>query len=93
LFASPEEAVIHTLTVLLSLVVLGISIVAYRRRGGKRYMALSIAFLFLFASQLEQFAELYYLNAFIYLPLVQVHVSHLFELAMLISFGLALRVK
>jgi hypothetical protein len=93
MFLNPQEAVVHTFAVTLSLLVLSISILAYKRRGGRRYLALSVAFVFLALSQVLQFAESYYLNAFILLPLLDVHVSHLLDLAMLVSFGLALMVK
>jgi hypothetical protein len=93
MFISPEEALVHTVTVTLSLVVLGVSVVAYKRRGGGRYLSLMVAFVFLSTSELIQFAESFFFNAFIYLPLVGIHLTHLFDLAMLVSFGLALWVK
>jgi hypothetical protein len=93
LFASPGEAVVHTTTVLLSLLVLGISAFAYRKAKGRRYFLLALGFLFLSVSQLEQFFESYYFNAFVYLPYLEVHFSHLFDLSMLVCFGAALLVR
>jgi hypothetical protein len=93
LFVSSEEAVVHSVAVILSLLVLSISILAYKRRGGRRYLALSVAFVFLALSEVVQFAESYYFNAFIFLPLLDIHLSHLLDLAMLLSFVLALMVK
>lgn len=93
MFVSTEEAVVHSVAVLLSLLVLSISILAFKRRGGRRYLALSVAFVFLALSEIVQFAESYFFNAFIFLPLLDIHLSHLLDLAMLVSFGLALMVK
>jgi hypothetical protein len=93
MFLNPQEAAVHTLAVILSLLVLTISILAYKRRGGRRYLALSVAFVFLALSQVLQFAESYYFNAFVFIPLLDIHLSHLLDLAMLVSFGLALMVK
>ena len=93
MFLSFEEAAVHTLTVILSLVVLAVSIVAYRSRRGKRYVALTVAFLFLALSEMVQFVESYWLNAFVFLPILDVHLSHILDMAMLVSFGLALMAK
>lgn len=93
MFVSAAEAVVHSLAVIISMLVLTISIVVYFRRGGRRYLALSVAFVFLTLSEVVQFAESYFFNAFIYLPLLDIHLSHLLDLAMLVSFGLALMVK
>jgi hypothetical protein len=93
MFLNPQEAAVHTLAVILSLLVLTISILAYKRRGGRRYLALSVAFVFLALSQVLQFAESYYFNAFVFVPLLDIHLSHLLDLVMLVSFGLALMVK
>ena len=84
---------IHTVTVFLSLVVLSISVFAYRKRGGRRYAALIVSFLFLSLSELVQFAESFWLNAFLYLPVLDVHLSHIFDMAVLVSFGFALMAK
>ena len=73
--------------------VLGISIYAYLKRGGRRYFGLAVAFLFLALSQAVQFSESYYVNNFIYVPYLDIHFSHLLDLAMLVSFGAALVMK
>ncbi len=52
-----------------------------------------ISFLFLALSESVQFAESYWLNAFLYLPVLEVHLSHIFDMAMLVSFGVALMAK
>jgi hypothetical protein len=93
LFVSSEEAIVHTLAVILSLLVLSISLVVYARRGGRRYLALSVAFVFLAMGELVQFAESFLFNAYIYLPFLDIHLSHFLDLAMLVSFGVALAVK
>ncbi|MDA4124056.1 MAG: hypothetical protein OK438_01205 [Thaumarchaeota archaeon] len=93
MFLSLQEAIVHTTTVTLSIVVLGISVAAYRRRGGNRYAALTIAFLFLALSEVVQFVESASLNASIFVPVLEIHLSHLLDLAMLVSFGFALVTK
>lgn len=93
MFVSPQEAVVHTVTVVLSFAVLLISIFAYRRKGGGRYLGLTTAFVFLTASELIQFAESFIFNTFIYIPFLDIHLSHLLDMAMLVSFGFALLVK
>jgi lipopolysaccharide export LptBFGC system permease protein LptF len=93
MFTSPEEAIIHTSTVVLAMVVLGIALIAYKRRGGRRYFLLLIAFVFLAFGEVVQFAESFLFNALIYIPVLDFHLSHLLDLAMLVCFGLALSVK
>ncbi|HEY6283888.1 MAG TPA: hypothetical protein VIW22_08195 [Nitrososphaerales archaeon] len=93
MFVSFVEEVVHSLGVSLSLAVLGIAVLAFVRQRSKRYLALLVAFLFLSADESVQFVESFYFNAFIYVPYLEIHLSHLLDLAMLISFGIALLVK
>jgi len=93
LFASLGEGVIHTVLVATSIAVLLVSVKAYSVRGGLRYFALMIAFFFLMLSQSVQFVESYYVNGFIFVPFLEVHLSHLFDLATLLSFAAALLVR
>ena len=87
------EELVHSLGVSLSLAVLGIAVLAFARQRSKRYLALLVAFLLLSADESVQFVESFYFNAFIYVPYLEIHLSHLLDLAMLISFGIALLVK
>jgi hypothetical protein len=93
MFVSLQEAIVHSTTVILAMVVLAISTAAYRRRGGKRYAALTIAFLFLALSEMVQFVESASLNTSIFVPILEIHLSHLLDMAMLVSFGFALVTK
>jgi hypothetical protein len=90
MFINDEEAVLHTVSVILAAAVFGISVVAAKRRGGRRYKALSVAFLFLALGEVVQFIESYSLNSYIYVPVLNIHLSHLLDLAMLTCFGFAL---
>ena len=85
MFPSLEEAAVHSVTVVLAVLVLAVSLVAYRRRRSTRYLILSIAFLFLALGEVLQFSESYY-NLIIFLPNLEIHDSHLLDLATLVSF-------
>jgi hypothetical protein len=82
---------LHVLILTLSYVVLGISLLAYLRRPSSRYLLLFLAFLFLAISQSITFVETFFYSGELFtIPYVSLHVSHVFDFAMLLSFGLAL---
>ena len=88
------DAVVHVLLVTFSAVVLMISLLAYVSRRDTRYMLLSIAFTFLFLSQVLELVETIFLsNQLIYIPLTGIHLSHFLDFLMLSSFSLALLVR
>jgi hypothetical protein len=86
-----SDDVVHFLIVGLSIAVLAVSIQAYRRKVNTRYELLSIAFLFLFLSQFITLIEsLFYSDQLIMIPYLEIHLTHLLDLCMLITFGIAL---
>jgi len=88
------DAVVHVLLVAFSGLVLVISLFAYATRRDTRYLLLSIAFTFLFLSQLVELIETIFLsNQLVYIPLTGIHLSHFLDFLMLSSFSLALLVR
>jgi hypothetical protein len=86
-----DDDVLHVLIVAMSFLVLVISALAYVRRPSRRYLFLLIAFVFLALSQSETLIETIFLsNALVIVPVLNVHLSHLFDFFMVFSFGLAL---
>ncbi|MDA4128116.1 MAG: hypothetical protein OK422_01420 [Thaumarchaeota archaeon] len=83
------EELIHPLLVMLSLIVLAISGVAYYRRKSPRYLLLFFAFVFLFASQVVTYAQELYVGS-IDLQILGLHPAHVFDLGALFSFAGAL---
>jgi hypothetical protein len=91
---SLPEDLIHASLVGLSAIVLSISILAYLRRRGSRYLFLTLAFTFLTLGQIVDLAETLWLSGqLILLPLLEVHLSHFFDFLMLSCFGIALTRK
>jgi hypothetical protein len=85
------EDLIHLFLVVLSVVVLTISALAYFRKGGARYLSLLLAFTFLTLSQVITLVEVLFLSqGLILLPFVGLHLTHLLDFLMLSSFVLAL---
>ena len=85
------DAVMHLITVSLSIAVFSISVRALQKRPSHRYIMLSFAFIFLLLSQLDEFIEsLFYSGNQLMIPYLDLHVSHLFDFLMLVSFVLAL---
>lgn len=85
------DAWMHLLLVGFSALLLTISTRAYTRRPTGRYLFLVLAFLFLALSQGISFVESMFLSGgLILIPEIGLHLSHLFDLLMLISFGIAL---
>lgn len=88
------DGVVHGLLVAFSILVLLMSIFAYRVRKNSRYMFLSLAFAFLAASEIVGLVEvLFYSTALIVIPFTGIHLSHFLEFLMLSSFSLALLLK
>jgi hypothetical protein len=85
------DDLIHILIVLLSFGVLGISFFAYLRRRNSRYFFLFLAFVFLALSQTTTAFETFFLSdELIMVPYFHVHITHLFDFATLLCFGVAL---
>ena len=88
------DGVVHGLLVAFSVLVLLMSIFAYRVRKNSRYMFLSLAFAFLAASEIVGLVEvLFYSTSLIVIPFTGIHLSHFLEFLMLSSFSLALLTK
>lgn len=85
------DGVIHVLLVAFSILVLSISLLAYRQRRTNRYLALSLAFTFLALSQVVELVETLFLSSqLVLIPLTGIHLSHFFDFLMLSSFSFAL---
>lgn len=81
----------HILIVALSIAVLSVSLLAYNRRRNRRYLYLTVGFLFIFLSQFATLFEVVFLsNALIIIPSIGLHLSHVFDFLTLIFFLLAL---
>jgi hypothetical protein len=90
-FLSNTDDLMHVLIVLLSIVVLTISVTAFWQKRNARYLMLFVAFFFLALSQIFTLGEvLFYSGALITIPFVGIHLTHLFDFLMLVTFGLAL---
>lgn len=86
-----NDDLLHIMIVIMAFVVLSISILAYVRRPERRYLFLMIAFIFLAMSQTETLIEtIFFSDALIIVPYLNVHLAHLFDFCTLFSFGLAL---
>ena len=78
----------------LSVIVLMVSFLAYLKRRTQRYLFLTLAFGFLTTGQAVDLVETIFMsNQLIQIPVVQIHLSHMFEFLMLFSFCLALLAK
>jgi hypothetical protein len=86
-----SDDLLHVLILAMSFIILDISLFAYLRRSSGRYFFLLLAFLFLALSQSITFAESFFFSdQLIVIPYVGLHLTHLLDFAMLLSFGLAL---
>jgi hypothetical protein len=89
-FLSPDS-VIHILVVVLSITVLVIALLAYERKKNTRFMLLSFAFMFLAASQIITLFETLFLSgSLVLIPIVNIHLTHIFDFFTLLTFGFAL---
>jgi hypothetical protein len=85
------DVILHILIVTLAVTVLTVSFLAYGRRRSRRYLLLSIGFLFLFLSQFATLIEAaFYSDALITIPILGLHLSHVFDFLMLIFFFLGM---
>jgi hypothetical protein len=85
------DDLMHLLIVFMSFGVLCISLFAYLQRKSTRYLFLCLAFVFLTLSQTTTAFETFFLSdTLIIIPYVDVHVTHLFDFATLLCFGIAL---
>jgi hypothetical protein len=88
------DSAVHVALVSLSVIVLVVSILAYLKRRTRRYIFLTLAFGFLTLGQAVDLVETIFMsNQLIEIPIVQIHLSHMFEFLMLFSFCLALLAK
>ena len=86
-----SDEIMHVLMVILSFTLVLIASLAYLRRRNRRYMFLTLAFIFLFASQAVTMLEVVvYSNYLLIIPVIGLHLSHVLDLMMLISFAAAL---
>jgi hypothetical protein len=87
---SPDN-LMHVLVVALSLTVLGIALLAYERKRNMRFLLLSLAFFFIAIGEIVTFFETFFLSgALIMIPIVNIHLAHIFDFFTLVTFGLAL---
>lgn len=85
------DDLVHGIIIVMAFIVLGICAVAYSRKRTNRYFLLLLAFVFLALSQTITGFETFFLSDdLLMIPYIEVHVTHLFDLATLLSFGLAL---
>ena len=90
---SDPNDILHISLVVFSVVLFSVSIGAFYRRRGERYLFLMLAFGLLVADQaVTLYQELYTGGFFILIPYLDLHLVHLFELLMMVSFAIALMV-
>ena len=88
------DGIVHVLLVAFSGIVLLISVLAYKERRTSRFLYLSLAFVFLAATEIVGLIEALFLSAqLIFIPFTEIHLSHFLEFLMLFSFSMALLVK
>lgn len=81
----------HFVLSVLTLLLLLVSVNAYSKVRTRRYLLLMLAFAFFAVDQLVQlWQQLYYGDAELMFPVINLHVSHFLELLMSISFIAAL---
>jgi len=91
LITSNQDDIMHLVLLVLSTVLMLISANGYRRRPSSRYFFLMLAFVFFFLDQAVTFYQEIYLDGLlISVPYLGLHLIHLFELLMSLSFLTAL---
>ena len=91
---SLTDAIIHVLLVAFSALVFGISVLARAETRSHRHLLLTLAFGFLFLSQVVELVETLYLsNELVLIPYTEVHLSHFLDFLMLSCFSIALLVR
>jgi len=85
------DAVMHVMIVLLAITVLAVSLLAYNRTRSRRYLLLSVGFLFLLLSQVATLLEVvFFSNALLIIPSIGLHLSHIFDFMTLLFFLVAI---
>ena len=88
---SDPNDVLHVLLVVFSIGLFTVSVGAFLRRRGQRYLFLMLAFGLLCADQVITLYQQLYTGGFLILiPYVDLHLVHLLELLMMLSFAIAL---
>jgi hypothetical protein len=88
---SDPNDIMHMLLVVFSVGLLAVSVGAFVRRRGQRYMFLMLAFGLLCADQVITLYQQFYTGGFLILiPYVDLHLVHFLELLMMVSFAVAL---
>ncbi|MGI0080703.1 MAG: hypothetical protein ACRECH_13910, partial [Nitrososphaerales archaeon] len=68
-----------------------ISILAFLQKRNAKYLLLALAFSFLAISEVLTLVETLFLSgSLITIPVVGIHITHLFDFFMLLTFGMAL---
>ena len=81
----------HVLLAALSVILMVISVIAYRKRPERRYLLLMLAFVFLSSDQIiTLYQEVSLGGQLIMVPILELHLVHLLELLMIVSFIAAL---
>ena len=89
--ALTDDDVMHIVLVGLSLALMGISVNGFRRRRNSRYFFLMLAFVFFSLDQIITLLQQLYLgDVLLSIPVIGLHVTHIFELLMGASFIAAL---
>jgi hypothetical protein len=84
------EDFIHTVLVTSSIVLVIIAGRAYGKKHDSRYLFLLLAFIFLGLSQVATLLEALSVSGPIFIPFLELHLSHLLDVLMLLSFTLSL---
>ena len=84
------EDLIHTVLVASSVVLVIIAGRAYVKKNDSRYLFLLLAFIFLGISQVVTLLEAISVSSPIFLPFLDLHLSHALDFLMLLSFTLSL---
>lgn len=88
---SDANDLLHFLLAFFSVALFAVSVGAFVRRRGSRYLFLMLAFGLLCMDQLVTlYQQLYYGGFLILIPYVDLHLVHLLELLMMVSFAIAL---
>jgi len=91
LITSSQDDIMHFVLLVLSVALMGISANGFRRRTNSRYLFLMLAFIFFFLGQAVTFYQEICLNGLlISTPFLSLHLVHLLELLMSVSFLTAL---
>ncbi len=91
LTSSEPNDLLHMLLALFSVGLFGVSVAAFVRRRGQRYLFLMLAFGLLCMDEVVTlYQQLYYGGLLILIPYVDLHLVHFLELLMMVSFAIAL---